>query len=311
MDTSIPFIVAALSVASAVAAFSLCRRYVGVTPSGGQTKESSLNTVRQAFSTRLLSFADDISNIAPLKTKRYSRLSKELLHAGLGTISPGSWHGFEILSTLSFAVASALAGLMSNGPLVAFLAIGLIIGIVLPQLVLKYLVRQRRKRIEAEVANILEELSIAVKSGYSIERGIRLIGSEMSGTLAEEFKRADIDINAVGMDFSRAMKSMAMRCDCPAVDSFCAALIQARTQGTSISRVLESQAKLARQERATQQMEEVNKLPGKLVAPIFGIMMLIIVLCLAPPIYNMIGVFGSAWNANGAGTVESLSTTNS
>lgn len=305
-----PFIALGLGATGAMIVYFVCHRLLGTKP---HTKKPPKN-LKQSDNARTLPehflfAADKMSNIAPLRAKNYPKLNKQLTRAGLSSIKPSIWRGFQIISVLVFGLIGLFVGLATKEPLLIGSLIGTLFGAVLPHLALKHLVKERQRRIEAEVANILEELSIAVKSGYSVERGIRLIGTEMTGALADEFKRADTDINSLGMDFTRAMKSLAQRCGCAAVDSFCAALIQARTQGTSISRVLESQAKLARQERATQQMEEVNKLPGKLVAPVFGIMMLIIVLCLVPPIYNMIGVFGSAWSANGAGAMESLSST--
>ena len=104
------------------------------------------------------------------------------------------------------------------------------------------------------------------------------------------------------MSMERSLARMAERCKVPEVSAFSAALTQAARQGTSISRVLDSQARLARAEHYAALQEKVNKLPAKLVAPIFGIMMLIIVIALVPPLYETVLLFAGSFDSSSVQT---------
>ena len=180
----------------------------------------------------------------------------------------------------------------------AALAAGL--GAAAPPLLLRSLTRDRQARIRKSMASSLELLSIAVRSGYPLERGIKLVASSTSGPLADELRQVDADINLLGMSMERSLGRMAQRCEVPEVSTFCSALIQASRQGTSTTRVLDSQARLARAEHYAALQEKVNKLPAKLVAPIFGIMMLIIVIALVPPVYQTVLLFTGSFEGAGA-----------
>ena len=63
---------------------------------------------------------------------------------------------------------------------------------------------------------------------------------------------------------------------------FCAALIEATRKGTSISDVLESQAKLARKARYDALTAHINKLSTKMAVPLVFFLIAVLVLILPP-----------------------------
>lgn len=215
----------------------------------------------------------------------------KLAQAGL-RITPNTWKGIQVSAAaagLLLGIAMPLQGI--DAAHVLFGAGVAMLGFLGPSLILASLTRDRQRKIASSMASTLELLSITVRSGYPLERGLRLIATTTEGPLASEFKQVDADMNLLGMSLERALKRMGDRCPIPEVSSFTSALIQASQQGTSVSRVLDSQARLARNAHYAVLQERVNKLPAKLVVPIFGIMMLIIVIALVPPIYDTIAVF--------------------
>lgn len=260
---------------------------------------------RAARRERALGVFDKVSDLMPLDVETTEDLRRRLALAGMDSTTPAAWRGMQILIAVAFLAMAAAIALSVHGAGGVFLALlCAVAGFAAPELVLRNETKNRRERIEAQLANVLEELSIAVKSGYTLERAIKLVGEEMDGELAAEFARCDRQLNLTAATFAEAMRAMADRCGAPGVTSFTSSLIQAKEQGSSVSRVLEAQAKLARSERMAKQEETINKLPAKLVAPIFGIMMLIIVLSLVPPIYDTVQLFMGSYNTYGG--VESF-----
>lgn len=244
-----------------------------------------------------------LSRIKPLDAEA---LRTDLTRAGI-RIEATTWRGIQIACITAgalFGVATLMQEI--DGPHLLFSLTLTGLGIFGPKLVLASLARDRQRKIESTMASTLELLSITVRSGYPLERGMRLVSTTISGPIAEEFKQVDADINLLGMSLERALKRLGDRCRTPSVSSFCAALIQASQQGTSVSRVLDSQAKLARNEHYAALQEQVNKLPAKLVAPVFAIMMLVIVIALVPPIYETVQVFSSSAGENSIGEISDI-----
>lgn len=253
---------------------------------------------RAATRERLLSSMSSLGEAAPVKAEKAGALRAKLSQAGL-QLDVSTWRGIQIASLCAgflLALASLLQGLEAAHVFGAVVAACL--GSLCPPLLLSSLIRDRRNRIKRSMASNLELLSITVRSGYPLERGLKLIANSSSGPLSEEFRQVDADINLLGMSMERSLTRMAERCKVPEVSAFSAALTQAARQGTSISRVLDSQARLARAEHYAALQEKVNKLPAKLVAPIFGIMMLIIVIALVPPLYETVLLFAGSFDSS-------------
>lgn len=250
---------------------------------------------KQAISqARLVQSVDKLGQLSSIKPLDAENLRGKLAQAGLH-IEVSTWRGIQIASACAgtlFGVAMLLQQL--DGPHLLFCLLAASLGCLGPELLIASLARDRRRQIEASMASTLELLSITVRSGYPLERSLRLVSTTISGPLSDEFRQVDADVNLLGMSMERALGRMGDRCQTPAVSSFCSALAQATQQGTSISRVLDAQAKLSRSEHYATLQEQVNKLPAKLVAPIFGIMMLIIVIALVPPIYETLQVFSGS-----------------
>ena len=297
-------IIIAIAAACAVGVHSLLLARFPEVATGKVAGSSSRNARRRQTTAGIIGAADRISDLRPLKGTEADDYRIRLARAGL-SMEPTAWRGLEILMlVVCVALGVALGFNIGGSGGIILAAVCIAIGFALPRFLLWSCARDRRRNIESNIASTLELLSVTVKSGYPIERGIRLIGQNTEGPLAEEFRRTDNDINLAGMSVERALKAMAERCGCPAVTAFCTALVQALQQGTSVSRVLDSQARIARNEHYARLKEQINKLPAKLVAPIFGIMMLIIVIALVPPIYNTVQTFMDVYGNAAVGDVQ-------
>lgn len=282
----------AIAALAFLAAFCTRALIIGKLAADGiDVSKASTYQKRPSMRKRLLNSLGSLGETAGVKSEDASRIREKLARAGLH-VTPNTWRGVQI-SAATTGVLLGLAMLLQDID-AAHVLFGMgfaALGICGPSLVVSSMTRDRQKAIASSMASTLELLSITVRSGYPLERGLRLIATTTEGPLAEEFKQVDADMNLLGMSLERALKRMGNRCRTPEVSSFASALIQASQQGTSVSRVLNSQASLARNAHYAALQEQVNKLPAKLVVPIFGIMMLIIVIALVPPLYDTIMLF--------------------
>ena len=129
----------------------------------------------------------------------------------------------------------------------------------------------------------MELLTISVSAGVLVERGFRQLAENKAlGPLADEFARTDMEISHLGVSRVDALDHMRRRCDSPLMGYFCAALIEATRKGTSISGVLESQAKLARKARYDALTAQINKLSTKMAVPLVFFLIAVLVLILPP-----------------------------
>lgn len=237
---------------------------------------------RSGFAKRL----EMLGYISPLSEADAEQYNDMLAQANV-QLSAATWRGIQVACTAIGVLLGVACGLMVDGVATLLLVVLFTaLGLLGPRLYLMNAANDRRKKIDMELANALEMLSVAVKSGYPLERGIKLIGDTQTGELSREFSIVSTDYNVLGIDMERALRRMQGRCGSQAVTSFTTAIIQCTKQGTSVSRVLDSQARLARNEHFSAQKAQIAKLPSKLVLPMFGIMGVILVIALVPMLYS-------------------------
>jgi tight adherence protein C len=144
-----------------------------------------------------------------------------------------------LLATLPLAadapgrVGPPLAALAAGG---AFLA---------PDLWIRARGRARARRIEAELGDVLDLLSVAVAAGLSPGRALAEVGRRHPGTLATELHRAAHAI-ALGIPAAEALASLERRAPAPGLAALTAAIHRATRHGAPLGPTLTAQAAEAR-----------------------------------------------------------------
>ena len=223
--------------------------------------------------------------VIPLKLSESRELQDKLDLAGL-KITPSTWRAISLGITIFTAIMLAGAALVGGYGIAMALLVG-IIGAVGGWAVcgvwLSHAGKTRGEEIDRYLPPALELLTISVSSGVLVERGFRQLAENKAlGPLAEEFARTDMEISHLGVSRVDALDHMRRRCDSPLMGYFCAALIEATRKGTSISGVLESQAKLARKARYDALTAQINKLSTKMAVPLVFFLIAVLVLILPP-----------------------------
>ena len=218
-------------------------------------------------------------------------INLKLLGAGLGrTLTATTYLATKgVLAILGLLVGLALSSGGSKGILISF-GLGFM-GFFLPDFVVTFKARSRRDRIQAELPDALDLLSVSVEAGLGFDGAITKLTEHMDGPLAEEFALSLGEMR-IGESRSEALKKMAERVGSPEMAAFTRSVIQADQLGISLGRILKIQASEARNRRQATAEEKAMKAPIKMLFPtvlfIFPAMFIVI---LGPAFLNLSKLF--------------------
>jgi tight adherence protein C len=145
----------------------------------------------------------------------------------------------------------------------------------LPDWVLQRQIGKRRIQINRGLPDLLDLLVIAVESGLSLEQALADTGRDLKlahPVLGEEIIVFQLE-TAAGTSRTEALRNMGLRTGEPEMRKLTSLLIQADRFGTSISRMLRTQARYMRTRRRQRAEEMAHKVGVKLIFPIFFLIM--------------------------------------
>jgi tight adherence protein C len=217
-----------------------------------------------------------------------SRLDLMLAQAG----RPVDWP-LERVVTVKLAltvVAPLLAGLFllkATTPLVGIA--GVVFAVLLyflPELRLYSLGIERREKITLELADTLDQMSIAVEAGLGFDAAMVRVAKNGHGVLAAELIRTLQDIQ-VGQTRRQAYEDLVERTQVPDLKQFIRSIIQAEAYGLALSSVLNTQAAEMRMKRRMRAEQKAMQIPVKVIFPLM--------LCILPVLFMVVmgpGVIG-------------------
>ena len=167
-----------------------------------------------------------------------------------------------------WAQASALTALVVLGAVV--------VSHFLPEMLLYSQGQKRQQAISLELADTLDQMTIAVEAGLGFESALARAGQNGKGPLAEELVRTLQDIG-VGRPRRDAYLDLAARTGVPDLRRFMTAVVQADQYGVSIADVLRTQAQEMRLKRRQRAEEKAMQIPVKVIFPL--------ILCILPTLF--------------------------
>jgi tight adherence protein C len=197
------------------------------------------------------------------------------LSAGLGEV---------MLAKLAAAPAAALAVLtlvpVAPGRLgIALLAAAPVAGFFAPDLWLRRRARTRARAIEAEQADVLDLLRVAVGAGLGPWRALAEVGRRHPGVLAGELGAAARRV-ALGVPADTALARLERRCPAAGTHALTAALRRADRLGAPPARALAALAEEARARQARRAAERAARAAPKI--------QLVVALLLVPSVLLMV-----------------------
>jgi tight adherence protein C len=221
-------------------------------------------------------FARVAAGLTPRGTN--ARINRLLTTAG----RPPAWPLAKVVAAkLVLALVAGLLGLLMvlahpGAVLVVLVLVVTVVAFFVPELLLHSRGQERQQAIALELADTLDQMTIAVEAGLGFEAAIARAGRNGTGPLAEELVRTLQDI-AVGQPRREAYLAMAERAGVPDLRRFIRAVVQADQYGVSIADVLRTQAHEMRLKRRQRAEEKAMQIPVKVIFPL--------ILCILPTLF--------------------------
>ena len=157
-----------------------------------------------------------------------------------------------------------------------------IISYYIPNLWIRYRIKNRKEQIFNTFPDALDLIRICVTSGLGLDASIARVGKELaisSRALSEEFHQLNLELRA-GATRENALKNLAYRTDVEDIQALVSMLIQSIRFGTSVSESLRVHADGLRSKRKLKAQETAAKIPAKLSIPM--------ILCIFPALFVVI-----------------------
>ena len=233
--------------------------------------------------------------LSVIPPKAVARLDRLAAKAG----RPAAWPMGRLLSAkLMLPVVAAILGMLyitTKGSLLsAVIWAGIVIGVyLLPELLLYNAATKRNEKIQLELPDTLDQMTIAVEAGLGFEAAMAQAGRNGTGPLAEELVRTLQDIE-MGRTRREAYESLGERCGVEDLRRFTRAVTQADANGIAVADVLHTQAGEMRLKRRQRAEEKAMKIPVKVIFPLMlCILPVLFIVVMGPAAMDIVKAFGS------------------
>jgi tight adherence protein C len=242
-------------------------------------------------------WANRIKSLAaasPIQTKAKPELKAELAAAGIrASWAPAVFHSAKVLAAALFPALVFLALLPLSAEWTSALpgtVLGAYVGFTMPERWLRRKVRSRRLAINRGLPDFLDLLVIAIESGLSLDHALADTARDLRKVhpaLSDELGLFRNELLA-GASRAEALENLGRRPGEPELRKLTSLLIQADRFGSSVSKMLRTQARYMRIRRRQLAEEKAHKVGVKLLFPIFLLIMPSVFLVTAGPAVLML-----------------------
>ncbi|MBB5641498.1 type II secretion system F family protein [Cryobacterium roopkundense] len=160
-----------------------------------------------------------------------------------------------------------------------------------PDLLLYSRAQERQEKIQLELPDTLDQMTISVEAGLGFEAAMAKVGTSGRGPLAGELIRTLQDMS-MGLSRRDAYHELAGRTSSPDLRRFARSVVQADAYGIAIADVLRVQAQEMRVKRRQAAEEKAMKVPVKVLFPlIFCILPVLFIVLMTPAALNIADAF--------------------
>jgi tight adherence protein C len=220
------------------------------------------------------------------------RLLPNALVDGLGVklVQAGHPQGLDLPRLLGIKVAlatvAALVFLVSGQVLLAVIAaVGLFF---LPDYWVLSVRDKRQAQMEADAADIMDQLTICVEAGLGFDAALARVATTTEGPLTDELQHAMSDIRT-GVPRTQALRALSDRAQVPEIRRLVTALLQAQKHGVPIAETLRVQSAEMRIKRTQRTEEKAAKLGVKLLFPVTLCFLPVCMIILVVPSFLSLG----------------------
>ena len=183
---------------------------------------------------------------ASLAWARPSDAAARLVAAGVDAVAtPDDLARARVLGAVLGGLAGVTAIPLCEGAFV-LAPVCAALGALAPEHALARRAGRRRRRVQADLPDVLDLLAICVEGGMALDPALAVASRHVPGPLGEELRTALGDI-ALGRPRPSAYADLAARCGVAEVTGAVGALLQAEELGTPLSAALAAQADATRE----------------------------------------------------------------
>jgi tight adherence protein C len=222
-----------------------------------------------------------------------------LVHAGYRRPNAGVvYMGARVALAASGLTAGVLVASFLGAPAglrLLLLALGGLLGWMLPFVVVRRRMRRRQDEVRRTLPDALDLMVVSVEAGLGLNQALVRVGEEMervSSAVSEEFTLVSLEMRA-GVPREEALRNLGERTGIADVRAFVAMLVQTDRFGTSIADALRIHADELRTKRRQVAEERAAKLAVKLLIPILlFIFPSMFIVMLAPALFHITEALG-------------------
>jgi tight adherence protein C len=207
------------------------------------------------------------------------------------------FNGIKCATALLVAVIVGFAGALNNADVTSTLLGGLCgagFGFMLPDFVLKPLIRARAARIRRAIPAALDLLVLSVEAGQSLNQAIVDTSVELRQAhpeLSVELAQVHLELRA-GKSRVDALRQLGARNGDPELKKLSTVLIDSDRFGTSLAPALRTHVKYLRNRMRQQAQEAARKVSVKLIFPVFFLIFpSVLLVTLGPAVLHMMKNF--------------------
>jgi tight adherence protein C len=213
----------------------------------------------------------------------------------------GNPPGWTVDRVLSGKVLGAVLGLvfglafqlMLGSPTTKLIVVigATIVGFFAPNLYLYQRAHERAERLERDLPDAIDLLTISVESGLGFDAAVQQVARNTEGPLAEEFSRVLREMQ-IGQGRGDALRALGERTNVGDVRTFVGAMVQADSFGIPIAQVLRVQSAEMRVKRRQRAEEKAQQVPVKITIPlIFCILPTLFIAVMGPAVLSILDSF--------------------
>ena len=150
---------------------------------------------------------------------------------------------------------------------IVLVAVATAVGWLGPNLYLYQKVYDRSKRMQRELPDAIDLMTISVESGLGFDAAVQQVARNTEGPLADEFSRVLREMQ-IGQGRAEALRGLAERTEVDDLKSFVTSMVQADSFGIPIANVLRIQSSEIRIKRRQRAEEQAQKVPVKITVPL-------------------------------------------
>ena len=223
------------------------------------------------------------------------RIRKRLDVAG----NPSGWTvervqaGKVIGAITMFLISAALTALMGTSLTIRIVIVvgATLIGWLGPNLYLYQKVYDRSKRMQRDLPDAIDLMTISVESGLAFDAAVQQVARNTVGPLADEFSRVLREMQ-IGQGRAEALRALGERTEVDDLKGFVTSMIQADSFGIPIANVLRIQSSEIRMKRRQRAEEQAQKVPVKITVPlIFCILPCLFIAVMGPAVIHIMDSF--------------------